>query len=137
MSRTVIAQIDGASRGNPGPAGIGVLIRGEGGEVLKEISKYLGEEKTNNEAEYSALIRALEASRDLEADEVNVLSDSQLLVRQMEGRYNVDSENLKDLYVKARNLESKFKEVNHRHVSREENSAADELANLAIDKEKE
>lgn len=136
MPRTVTVQIDGASRGNPGPAGIGVLIRGEKGEILKGISEYLGEEKTNNEAEYSALIRALGASRDLEADKVNVLSDSQLLVRQMNGRYKVNSKNLKNLYRKALALESEFKEVNYRHIPREENSAADELANSALDKEK-
>lgn len=133
MSKSVMAMIDGASRGNPGPAGIGVLIQDENGETLKEVSEYLGDGITNNQAEYSALIRALEACKGVEADEVNIISDSQLLVRQMSGQYEVNSENLRGLYNRARDLESGFRRVTYQHVARKENTAADKLANLALE----
>lgn len=133
MSESVVARIDGASRGNPGPAGIGVLVRDENKSILKEVSEYLGDGITNNQAEYSALIRALEECKELEADEVNIISDSQLLVRQMKGQYKVNSENLRGLYNKALDLESEFRRVTYRHVTRNENTEADRLANLALE----
>ncbi len=133
MRKTVIARIDGASRGNPGPAGIGILIQDRNGKKLEEISEYLGDKVTNNQAEYSALIRALEVCKELEVDEVNIVSDSQLLVRQMIGQYDVNSENLKDLYSKADELESEFEKVTYRHVKREKNTNADKLANSALE----
>lgn len=128
------AWIDGASRGNPGPSGIGIVIQDERGKTLLEISEYIGENLTNNQAEYHALVRALETSRERGIDEVEIRSDSQLLVRQMNGRYRVDSENLKDLHRRASELESGFKGVTYKHVSRDKNEAADRLANESINR---
>lgn len=127
--------IDGASRGNPGEAGAGVFVRDDEGNNLAKISKYLGDSLTNNQAEYSALLKALEYGKSLDVDEVKVFSDSDLLVKQMSGEYRVDSENLKDLYEEAKGLESEFGKVVYKHISREKNSIADNLANEAIDEE--
>ena len=133
----LIAWIDGASRGNPGPAGIGVYIEGKGGETLSEVSEYLGDSYTNNQAEYLALVRALKECRRLGAKEVEVRSDSQLLVRQMNGRYRVRSDNIKNLHGKAIDIESELGSVSYVHIDREDNTKADELANRAIDDENE
>lgn len=134
MSNSVLAWIDGASSGNPGPSGIGVLLQDGEGRILNEVSEYLGSDRTNNQAEYAALIKALELSRK-KVDEVRVHSDSELLVRQMSGQYSVNSGNLKKLYREAKKLESEFQEVEYKHVPREENSIADALAKKAIEKE--
>lgn len=133
MSRKAIVWIDGAARGNPGPSGIGVHIEDGAGGALKELSEYLGGDYTNNQAEYIALIRALEECRALKVDEIEVRSDSQLLVRQMNGRYRVRSDNIRDLHEKARKIESDLGNVSYVHIDRENNSIADELANNAID----
>lgn len=135
MSEPIVVWIDGASRGNPGQAGIGVLIQNNEGETLNEISEYLGDDKTNNQAEYSALIKALESCKELGVKNVKVLSDSELVVKQMKNQYRVRSEKIKNLHKKAKRLESEFQEVAYNHVSREKNSIADNLANKAIDSE--
>ena len=124
--------IDGASRGNPGPAGIGVMIREEGGPLERELWKYIGE-ATNNVAEYEALLLALGEAGKLKASEVAILSDSELLVRQVEGRYRVKHPRLAKLHSQACDLMKALPSFHIEHVSRERNRQADALANRAID----
>lgn len=127
-----VANIDGASRGNPGKAGAGALIKDPEGRVLKALKKYLGT-TTNNIAEYSALLVALKGAVDLGCREIEVLADSELLVKQINGIYKVRSEDIRPLYEEAVALLKGFKSYKVRHIYREQNSAADALANEAID----
>ena len=122
--------VDGAARGNPGPAGIGIRVELEG-EVLKEYSSFIGN-ATNNVAEYKALIKGLEIVRGLGATRINAISDSELIVRQMNGRYRVKSATLAPLYQKARELVRSFEGFRIRHVPRSENQHSDRLANQGI-----
>lgn len=122
--------IDGASKGNPGPAGIGVVIA-QDGQVVKNLSVFIGE-STNNFAEYTALIHALEQALILKADAVKINSDSQLLCRQINKEYKIKSNNIIGLYNQAVHLISAFKKFSIQHIPREENTAADKLANLAV-----
>ena len=122
--------IDGSSRGNPGHAGCGVVIRDAQGNVLLEEGYSLGE-MTNNSAEYNALIIALEQALVLKAESVRVHADSELLVRQMNGRYRVKHEDLKLLHGRARQLASRLKTFSIEHVRREGNRDADRLAQQA------
>lgn len=125
--------IDGAARGNPGPAGIGVVIYVEGEEQpRREVYGYLGE-ATNNEAEYKAMLRAFEELIALSAQEIILYSDSQLLVRQMLGEYKVRHERLRPLYEKAQEYAQRFSSVQCIHIPREKNREADALANRGID----
>ena len=133
MEDAIRVWIDGASRGNPGKSGVGIVIRDSDGDVLDEISEYLGDDLTNNQSEYSALINALEFCVDQDFNEVRIYSDSELLVKQMNGEYDVNSENILNLYEEAKSLESEFSEVEYNHVPRNENEVADDLANKAIE----
>lgn len=121
---------DGAARGNPGPAGIGVVIL-EGRKKIKEISKYIGQ-ATNNIAEYNALVSGLEEVIALKADEVVVNLDSELVARQLSGEYKVKDGNIKVLFEKALNALKGFNHFEIRHIGREKNKDADRLANKAI-----
>ena len=123
---------DGASRGNPGPAGIGVHITDEGGHTFHEIARGIGV-ATNNIAEYSALVAGLEWCAAQGIAEVLVRADSHLLVEQMNGRYRVKSANLKPLYAEARALARGFRRIAYEHIRREYNKEADRLANEGID----
>lgn len=122
--------IDGAAKGNPGPAGVGIIFTQEG-QVLKNISNFIGE-TTNNVAEYTALIHALEEALILKYDRLKVITDSQLLYRQLKGEYKVKSPNIISLFNRARHLVGAFKEVSFMHVNRNDNKGADKLANIAI-----
>jgi ribonuclease HI len=122
--------IDGASKGNPGHAGIGVIIC-RGGEVLKNISSYIGK-TTNNVAEYTALIHALQEALILKAESIAINTDSQLLYRQMRKEYRVKNPLISSLYAQAVHLASAFKEVNINQISRENNRGADKLATQAV-----
>jgi ribonuclease HI len=128
----VIVHTDGAARGNPGPAGIGVQITSADGEVLAEIGEGLGE-TTNNVAEYTAAIRGLERARDLGATEVTLRSDSQLLVNQLTGVYRVKTPHLQPLHRQLRSLAAGFDRVTFEHVPRARNAEADRLANEGVD----
>ena len=128
----VVAFCDGGARGNPGPAGLGVSIKGPRGKVLAEISEAIGH-ATNNVAEYSAVKRALERARELGAKEVEIVSDSKLLVEQLNLRYKVKNPTLQRLHAEVRAVARGFDSVAYRHVRRERNVRADELVNLAID----
>lgn len=130
--RSVIVYTDGAARGNPGPAGAGVCIRDREGITLLERARYLGE-ATNNVAEYMALVIGLEEALELGASEVEVRSDSELVVRQMLGEYRVRNQRLRELHERAHGLARRFEHVAYVHLRREKNLDADRLANLAID----
>ncbi len=137
----VILYIDGAARGNPGHAGIGGVLfwappsAGQAdGERIQSFSEYIGE-TTNNIAEYSALIYGLERALKIPGgvELIEICSDSELLVRQLEGAYRVKNQNLKVFFGRVKALLSRFKEANISHISREKNAEADGLANKAID----
>ena len=128
-----IANVDGASRGNPGPASYAVVLRGPDGAIRFEVGKYIGR-ATNNVAEYYALISALDYAASQRIERLLVRSDSELLVRQMQGRYKVNSADLKPLHERARKLAHSLAYFAIEHVPREQNREADELANVALDR---
>ena len=130
--RGVTVRVDGASRGNPGPAGIGAVVEFADGRPAMELSAYIGE-ATNNVAEYRALLMALEEAGRHGAQSITVYSDSELLVRQLNGEYRVKAAHLRPLHLEARRRLRVFPAVRILHVMREENRRADLLANLAID----
>jgi ribonuclease HI len=129
--RELVLNTDGAARHNPGPAALGVVIA-ENGQVIKTISEYVGE-TTNNVAEYLAVIRGLEEAMSLGAERVQIRSDSELLVKQINGQYKVKNEGLRPLYLLVKVLMEKFTEVSFLHINREQNKEADRLANKALD----
>lgn len=128
---TLAIYIDGASRGNPGPAGIGIVLK-DGDRVVAEISEFIGR-STNNVAEYRALIRGLDEARALGAKAVAVRSDSELLVSQLKREYKVKSPDLSPLFLEANRLLTAFDRYTIHRVPRGENMAADALANRAIE----
>ena len=129
-NETVTLYVDGAAKGNPGPAGIGVRVELKG-VVLSEHSEFIGE-ATNNVAEYKALIYGLEIVRRLRVTRVNVLSDSELMVRQLNGKYKVKNSKLLPLYDFVVDIVRSMDGFTIRHVSRSENRHADRLANKGI-----
>lgn len=124
--------VDGASRGNPGEAGFGVHVTGDDGSEVASLYGYLGK-ATNNVAEYQALLHGLRFALARGASRVEVFSDSELLVRQVEGRYRVKSPGLQPLHREARGLLARFERTRIVHVPRERNREADALANRAVD----
>jgi ribonuclease HI len=126
------ANIDGGSRGNPGPASYGVVIRDPRGEVVAKLKKYIGR-MTNNVAEYYGLIAALDYAQSHGIRALRVESDSELLVRQMRGQYKVKSAELRPLFERARKMAQTFTSFKIEHVYREQNAEADTLANQALD----
>lgn len=126
----LLIHIDGASKGNPGPSGIGVVIS-KNGRVIKNISGYIGE-TTNNVAEYTALIWALQEALKLKAEVLKINTDSQLLHRQIKKIYKTKHPNIVGLLNQATHLISGFKQVSINHIRREHNSAADKLATQAV-----
>ncbi len=123
---------DGAARGNPGPAGAGAVIVSPAGHIVAKIGKFLGE-STNNVAEYTGLILGLKRARAMGIKELDVLSDSELMVKQLSGEYAVKAEHLRALHDEAASLLGSFPDVQVVHIPREENAAADEMSNRAID----
>jgi ribonuclease HI len=130
-SNKVFLYTDGGSRGNPGPSGIGVIILDSKKKKIKEVSKYIGE-ATNNIAEYSALICGLEEAAALDASEVVIYMDSELLAKQLSGEYRVKDENMKRLFEKALGILKGFNSYEVKHIVREKNKEADKLVNKAI-----
>jgi ribonuclease HI len=128
MDRVVKVFIDGASRGNPGPSGIGVLVLDENENEVKKISEKISD-TTNNVAEYTALLKAIIECRKLGFSSAHFFTDSQLLARQVNGIYKIKDEKLKSLYVKIRGKLLGFKNWEVIHIPREENRIADKLAN--------
>ncbi|MDO9399203.1 MAG: ribonuclease HI family protein [bacterium] len=128
----LILYTDGGARGNPGPSGIGVVIFDEKGNIVDEISKYIGN-ATNNQAEYKALIAGLAKAKELDGQEIEVFLDSELVVKQLNREYRVKDQHLALLFVEAYNISISFKKIVFKHIPREKNKLADKLVNLALD----
>jgi ribonuclease HI len=124
--------VDGGARGNPGPAAIGVVVRGPGEEVLEEVGETIGR-ATNNVAEYRALLRGIELAAAHGAEEVELVGDSELVVRQVEGRYKVKDATLQGLHAEVKGALGDFESWSIRHVKRAQNADADRLVNAALD----
>ncbi len=129
----LVIYTDGGARGNPGPAGIGIVFFNKENKVIKEFCKYIGE-STNNQAEYTALYTALRKASELGYKNIHIFLDSELVVRQMLGIYKVKNNKLKELYNKIKELEKNFKNIEYHHIPREKNKYADSLVNKAIDR---
>jgi ribonuclease HI len=128
----VTVNVDGGSRGNPGPAAIGVVVAGPDGAILDEVAEAIGV-TTNNVAEYRALLRGLERARALGATEVEIVGDSELIARQLTGRYKVKHPAMKPLYLEAMDALRAFERWKIRTVPRALNADADALVNAALD----
>ena len=133
MDEVLTLEFDGGSRGNPGPAGIGAVVRAKDGTPLVTLGRFIGR-ATNNVAEYKALITALQKAKELGAKRVVVRGDSELIIRQMNGQYRVKNADLKPLYDEAQSLLRQFDHATIDHNYRHKNALADKLANLAMDR---
>ncbi|MDO8486600.1 MAG: ribonuclease HI family protein [Candidatus Staskawiczbacteria bacterium] len=137
--KKIIIYTDGGSRGNPGKAAIGVVFCNEMGQEIKKFGEYLGDNLTNNEAEYSAVIFALKKFKALfgksiaKISEVEIKSDSELLVKQMNGEYKLLDEKIQKFFIEIWNLKMDFKGVKFKTISREKNKEADRMVNEALD----
>ncbi|MFH1990752.1 MAG: ribonuclease HI family protein [Patescibacteria group bacterium] len=132
LKSKIIIYTDGASRGNPGQSALGVVIEDEHGKVLKEYSHYLGE-ATNNQAEYEAVIFALQKAKQLKIKELEIRTDSELIGKQLRGEYKIKDSDLQPLFIKAWNLRLDYEKVIVKIISREQNKKADKLANRELD----
>lgn len=128
----LITYTDGGARGNPGPAGAGIVIKDATGKTVAAFGVYLGHQ-TNNFAEYTALLEALKKAKELGATEVDCVLDSELIVKQMRGEYKVKEPTLQKFFVQVYNISQQFKKVTYRHVLRAYNKEADAEVNKAID----
>lgn len=128
----LIINTDGGARGNPGPAGIGAVFVNESNHIIARHKQYIGK-ATNNVAEYKALILALEKASALSANHLTIRMDSELIVRQMQGKYKIKDPQLKLLAAEVFKLSNNFKSINFLHIPREQNKEADKLVNEAID----
>src|ERR1700760_5111841 len=124
--------VDGGARGNPGPAAIGVVVRNDAGAVVEQVGETIGT-ATNNVAEYRALLRGIELAAAHGADEVELIGDSELIVRQIEGRYKVKHADMKELHAQAKKMLAGFDSRAIGHVKRVQNAGADKLVNEALD----
>ena len=136
MTETLTLEFDGGSRGNPGPAGIGVVVRAPDGTPLVTLGRFIGK-CTNNVAEYRALITAMEEAKRLGAKKIVIRGDSELIVRQMLGQYRVKHPDMKLLYDEAQDLIHQFDGAKIEHNLRHKNELADKLANLAMDRKRD
>ncbi|MHC4489583.1 MAG: reverse transcriptase-like protein, partial [Planctomycetota bacterium] len=136
MPDKIVAHIDGGSRGNPGPAAAGFTLTDSAGSHLQAKALFIGR-ATNNVAEYTALVKALETAKRIGAEQLTVFSDSELLVRQINGRYKVKSEQIRPLFRQAVDLLGEFENWKVRHITREKNKEADELVNQALNLERD
>ncbi len=127
----LIINTDGLSKGNPGTAAIGATIKDERGKTLAAISKRIGI-TTNNVAEYKALIAALQQAKKMGGTQLEIRADSELMIRQLNGRYKIKSAGLKPLYIEVTQLLTQFETVSLKHIPRELNAEADRLANDAV-----
>lgn len=135
-----IIHTDGGSRGNPGDAAVGVVIEEAGGTLKKEYGEYIGR-ATNNEAEYQAVIFSLKKLKQLVGKEtafsskIEILVDSELLERQINGHYKIEDANIQPLFLQLWNLKIDFEDIKFKHIPREKNREADRMVNAALDKE--
>ena len=125
---------DGCARGNPGPAGAGYVIMNMKGETIEDGAKFLGKNETNNKAEYGALIVGLSKCLHHSTGIIHVYSDSELMVKQLNGSYKISKPHLRDLAEQVHKLVENFDKVTFHHIKREKNARADALANKAVDK---
>jgi len=128
----VVVNVDGGARGNPGPAAVAAVVRDAGGQVLLEKGERIGR-ATNNVAEYRALLLGIEMAVALGASDLELIGDSELIVRQVEGRYKVKDAALRDLHAEVKRALGAFERWSIRHVRREQNAEADRLVNEALD----
>lgn len=135
MNNEVKIFADGGARGNPGPAGVGVVIYDDKGKIILEEKKFIGH-ATNNQAEYNGLIFALELAKKLKAKKVKIMLDSELVVNQLLGKYRVKNESLKPLFQKVLSLTNNFEKISFFHTKRDGNKLADKLVNCAIDEKR-
>ena len=133
MDETITVSFDGGSRGNPGAAGIGVVLAAQDGTPLVTLGRYIGR-ATNNIAEYMALIIGLQEAGKLGAKKLLIRGDSELIIKQMRGEYRVKNPALKDLHQQAHAIAKEFEKIQFEHNVRQHNSLADRLANLAMDR---
>jgi ribonuclease HI len=126
--------VDGGARGNPGPAAIGAVVRDADGKVVQERGERIGQ-ATNNVAEYRALLLGIELAAALDAEELELVGDSELIVRQVEGRYKVKDATLRQLHAEVKEALAPFGRWSIRHVRREQNADADAIVNAALDGE--
>ncbi len=137
--KKIVIYTDGGSRGNPGNAAIGVVFCNEKEEIIKKFGEYLGDNLTNNDAEYQAVIFALKKFKSVfgksvaEVSEVEVRSDSELLVNQMNGKYKIENEKIQKFFIEIWNLKIDFQNVKFKAIPREKNKEADKLVNEALD----
>jgi ribonuclease HI len=136
MDEVVTLEFDGGSRGNPGPAGIGAVVRAADGTPLVTVGRFIGR-ATNNIAEYKALITALQEAKKLGAKKIIIRGDSELIIKQMRGEYRVKNPDLRELYDEAQHLLHQFNEAKIEHNLRHKNETADKLANLAMDRKRD
>ena len=136
MDEVLTLEFDGGSRGNPGLAGVGVVIRSKDGTPIVTVGQYIGH-ATNNVAEYKALILALEKAKELGAKKIQIRGDSELIIKQMRGEYRVKNAELRELYDEAQFLIRDFEQATLDHNLRAKNKLADKLANLAMDRKGE
>ena len=129
----VIAHCDGGARGNPGPAGFGAVLQDESGSILAELSEFLGH-RTNNYAEYAGLLACLQWALDTHRPRLRVVSDSLLMVKQIQGKFKINSADLKPLWEEARRRIAQLEAFEITHALRHKNKAADRLANEAMDR---
>ena len=132
LKNKAIIYTDGGSRGNPGPSALGIVIEDERGKILKEYSHFLGE-ATNNQAEYEAVIFALQKAKQLKIRELEIRTDSELIGRQLLGEYKIKDSDLQPLFIKAWNLRLDYEKVNIKIILREQNKKADKLVNQELD----
>ncbi len=136
MTRKIRIYTDGGSRGNPGPSAAGFVLIDQNKKQLSAKGIFLGE-GTNNTAEYSGILKALETAKKFAADEIEIFSDSELLVKQINGEYNVKSENIRPLFMQVMDMLDKFKNWKIKHIPREKNQQADKLVNQALNLQKD
>jgi len=132
MANKTIVYADGGSRNNPGPSALGVVVADDKGKILKEYSRYLGE-ATNNQAEYEAVIFALQKAKQLKIKNVELRVDSELIGKQLLGKYKIKDADLQPLFIKAWNLRLDFEKVDIKIIPREQNKKADKLVNQELD----
>jgi len=132
MANKTIIYVDGGSRNNPGPSALGVVITDDRGKILKEYSRYLGE-ATNNQAEYEAVIFALQKAKQLKYKNIEIRVDSELIYYQLTGKYKIKDPDLQPLFIKAWNLRLDYDKVDIKIISREQNKKADKLVNRELD----
>jgi ribonuclease HI len=128
----LVVNVDGGARGNPGPAAIGAVVQSAGGEVLEERGERIGT-ATNNVAEYRALLLGIERAAELGASELELIGDSELIVRQVKGEYKVKDATLRELHTEVKRALRPFERWSIRHVRREQNAEADRLVNQVLD----